>query len=167
MRKRRTREHIIADLAANHLERYVLKCGFTVEKIQHDYGLDMIMYTYQPTGEIEDGFVNIQLKASDKIKYDESDGSFSFPVERKHLSHWLGEPFPVLLIVYDAPKDKAYWVYIQNCFESMPAFSLKNVKKTYSIRVPMHQVIDQEAIRKFAEFKQSVLNQIDGVIRHA
>jgi len=167
MRKRRTREHIIADLVANHLERYVLKCGFTVEKIQHDYGLDMIMYTYQPTGEIQDGFVNIQLKASDKIKYDESDVCFSFPVELKHLSHWLDEPFPVFLIIYDTAKDKAYWVYIQNYFESMPAFSLKTVKKTYSIRVPMDQVIDQEAIRKFAEFKQSVLNQIDGVIRHA
>ncbi|GAH66382.1 unnamed protein product [marine sediment metagenome] len=49
----------------------------------------------------------------------------------------------------------------------MQDFSLDNVKKTYSIRVPVDQVISEEAIRKFAEFKQLVLNQIDGVISHA
>lgn len=145
----------------------MLTCGFAVERIQHDYGLDMILFTYQRTGEIEDGFVNIQLKASDKIKYDKSGAFLSFSVERAHLSHWLDEPFPVLLVIYDSTRDKAYWVYIQRYFESMQDFSLDNVKKTYSIRVPVDQVISEEAIRKFAEFKQLVLNQIDGVISHA
>ena len=167
MRKRRTREHVIADLAGNHVELYVLKCGFTVEKIQHDYGLDMIMYTYQSTGEIEEGFVNIQLKASDRVKYDQDDAFLSFPIERKHLSHWLGEPLPVLLIVYDATREKAYWLYIQNYFEGLVGFSLKNVKKTYNVRIPVNQIIDEEAIGKFAEFKRSVLRQLDGDIRHA
>lgn len=30
MRKRRTREHVIADLSVNHVERLVLLCGWTV-----------------------------------------------------------------------------------------------------------------------------------------
>jgi hypothetical protein len=32
MRKRRTREHVIADLSVNHVERLVLRCGWTVER---------------------------------------------------------------------------------------------------------------------------------------
>jgi hypothetical protein len=40
-RKTRTREHVIADLAVNHVERQVLLCGFTLERIVHDYGLDL------------------------------------------------------------------------------------------------------------------------------
>lgn len=166
-RKRRTRGHIISDLGANHVERYALKCGFSVERVQHDYGLDMIMFTYQPTGEIEDGFVNIQLKASEHIEYDMNGASLNFSVERAHLDHWLAQPFPVLLIIYDAKMGKAYWVYVQRYFERIPNFFLANVKKTYNIKVPIDQAVNEEAMYKFAEFKQLILNQIDGVISHA
>ena len=30
-RKRRTREHVIADLSVHHLEGLALKCGYTVQ----------------------------------------------------------------------------------------------------------------------------------------
>ena len=32
MLKRRTREHVIADLSVNHVERLVLRSGWTVER---------------------------------------------------------------------------------------------------------------------------------------
>jgi hypothetical protein len=43
-RKVRTREHIIADLAINHVERQVLLCGYSVERIEHDYGIDLVTF---------------------------------------------------------------------------------------------------------------------------
>src|SRR5262249_34564309 len=51
-RKRRTREHVIADLSANHVERHALLCGFSVERIRLDYGIDLIIHTYNRSGEI-------------------------------------------------------------------------------------------------------------------
>ena len=39
-RKRWTRGHVIADLSANHVERFVLECGFAAEVTRHDYGVD-------------------------------------------------------------------------------------------------------------------------------
>src|SRR5437660_1542756 len=39
MRKRRTREHVIADLSINHVERCVLRCGWTAERTRYDYGI--------------------------------------------------------------------------------------------------------------------------------
>ncbi len=45
LRKLRTREHVIADLGLNHLERYILLCGHTPQQIQHDYGYDAFMTT--------------------------------------------------------------------------------------------------------------------------
>ncbi len=57
-RKRRTREHVIADLSVNYVERQVLLCGFTVERRWHDYGFDLFMNTYDPNGEIECGEVH-------------------------------------------------------------------------------------------------------------
>lgn len=166
MRKRRTRQHIIADLSANHLERYVLRCGFAVDKIQHDYGLDVIMYTYQINGEIQEAFVNIQLKASDNVKYAKRGSFISMHVSRPHLESWLAEPMPVVLVIYDAKIDKAYWVYVQRYFAHVAKRFLE-VKKGYTIRVPTQQVVDEGAIYKFGEFKQATLNQLDGVISHA
>ena len=55
MRKRRTREHVIADLSVHHVEGFVLRCGWTVERTRHDYGLDLLMRTYSGSGEIESG----------------------------------------------------------------------------------------------------------------
>ncbi|MBL8867481.1 MAG: hypothetical protein JNK93_18130, partial [Planctomycetia bacterium] len=38
-RKRRTREHVIADMSANFVERKVLECGHVLEIRTKDYGL--------------------------------------------------------------------------------------------------------------------------------
>ncbi len=166
MRKRRTRQHIIADLSFNHLEWYVLKCGFTIDPTKHDYGIDANIYTYNDNGEIQDGFIHVQLKASDNFKYLKREPFVSFSIEKAHLDNWLSEPIPVILVLYDPKKHRAYWSYLQRHLKHIEGFSLDKVKNRYSIRVPTKQVINKEAIRKFAEFKNRILNQLNGVIDH-
>jgi hypothetical protein len=36
----RTREHVLADRGVNYVERQVLLCGFSVNRLEHDYGYD-------------------------------------------------------------------------------------------------------------------------------
>ena len=67
-RKRRTRAHIIADLSVNFVEKCVLQCGWTVQRFNPDYGLDLLMTTFNRHGEIENGDVRLQIKATDAIK---------------------------------------------------------------------------------------------------
>src|SRR5262245_34338564 len=64
MRKRRTREHVIADRSVHHVEGFVLRCGWTVERTRHDYGIDLFRETYHVDGEVENGWVSFQLKAT-------------------------------------------------------------------------------------------------------
>jgi hypothetical protein len=66
--KKRTREHIIADLSSNFVERQVLLCGFTAERVYFDYGIDLTIRTYNQDGEVEDGFIFVQLKATENLK---------------------------------------------------------------------------------------------------
>jgi hypothetical protein len=75
-RKCRTRAHVIADLSVNHVERCVLRCGWTVQRFSPDYGLDLLMTTFNQRGEIENGDVRIQIKATDALSLD---ASRSFP----------------------------------------------------------------------------------------
>jgi hypothetical protein len=44
-RKRRTREHVLADLCANYVEKQGLLCGFAIERVRLDYGIDLMVQT--------------------------------------------------------------------------------------------------------------------------
>jgi hypothetical protein len=66
-RKKRPREHIIADLSVNFVERYIFLCGYSVERIEYNYGYDLQIFTYDENGEIENGQIYVQLKATNSL----------------------------------------------------------------------------------------------------
>jgi len=166
VRKRRTREHIIADLSVNHVEARVLRCGYSVERIEHDYGTDLAIFTHDEQGELESGFILVQLKATNSLRVLADGKTISFPVSRADLAHWLSELMPYILIVYHAPPDVAYWLYIQEAFEQRPAFSLEHAPATVTVHIPLAQVLNEEAVRHFARCRDTILQQVKGVIRH-
>jgi hypothetical protein len=147
------------------VERHALLCGYSVERIVHDYGVDLLLYTYNEEGEIENDSVRIQLKATDDLPV-LKDGRIMFTVERADLEYWLEELLPVILIVYDARNDVAYWVYVQAYFQSLANFELSLVGKTTTIYLNRASVVHTEAIRMFARYKASVLRQRPEVIRY-
>src|SRR5262245_35242078 len=99
-RKRRTREHVIADLSVHHVEGLALKCGYTVERIVADYGYDLWLTTFNEAGEVEEDCVLLQLKASDGLRQYElaQEDVFSFPVSVKDYRRWTQDVLPVFLI---------------------------------------------------------------------
>src|SRR5439155_4082722 len=105
-RKRRTREHVIADLSANYVEKQALLCGFSVERVRHDYGLDLILFTYDPQGEVESGEIFLQLKATDRVQLVAKGKFIAYRLERTDLHSWLSQFLPVILVVYDASADR-------------------------------------------------------------
>src|SRR5690348_17287631 len=108
MRKRRTRDHIIADLSVNHVERWVLRCGWTVERTRHDYGIDLFVETYNEVGEVQNGRIVFQVKATDVLKTSANGAIIHLRLDWRDLLFWLNEPLPVILVVYDAQKDRAH-----------------------------------------------------------
>jgi hypothetical protein len=98
-RKRRTRAHVIAEMSANHFERQALLCGFSVERIRYDYGIDLVMTTYDHTGEVQNGQVLIQLKASDQPRTPRGSRHIVVRVLKKDLESWLKEAMPVILSI--------------------------------------------------------------------
>ena len=113
-RKRRTREHVIADLGVNHVERAVLLCGYTVERKQSDYGIDLEVETFDRNGQIEAGLIRIQVKATGTLTRGTGEVSFSWRVDATDLRAWLFDLAPVILVVYDAKGGTAYWLDLQD-----------------------------------------------------
>ena len=96
-RKRRTREHIIADLSVNFVERQALLCGHSVERWLHDYGIDLLLRTFSANGQVESGAIYFQAKATDHLKR-VADTYVAVTIKRADLRAWLTEPFPVILV---------------------------------------------------------------------
>jgi hypothetical protein len=158
-RKRRTREHVIADQAINHVERFVYDAGFTVERYRHDYGYDLTMTTFDPDGYAEPDRVLFQVKATNSLKVLAKKRCFKFRIGMADLNNWLDEPMPVFLIVYDATRRTAYWLYVQNYFQQQPKFLAKKHRNSITVQIPARNRVT----RRFIEFaricKDNILSQ--------
>lgn len=166
-RKRRTREHVIADLSVNHVERHALLSGFTVERVRLDYGLDLIVHTFNRGGEVEGGRLLFQLKATDRLKVSGDGTTVSCRIDRRDLNHWLGESMPMILVLYDAQADVAYWLYTQAHFGKQFGPDLSRVGESVTVAIPRSNVLDRAAMRRFAGYKRALLAQVEGRVRHA
>lgn len=162
LRKRRTREHVIADLGVNHVERQVLRCGHVLHRIFQDYGLDLNLFTFDADGELENGEVWIQVKATEHMKRLSSRPLIPWRIQRADLRHWLNQPMPVILIVYDLPADKAYWLNVQEYFEGPRRFGLTEIAKSVTVHIPVDHVVNEQAVRQFAHFRDLALRRIQG-----
>ena len=163
--KRRPRSHIIADLSVNHVEYHALNCGFSVERFEKDYGYDLNLYTYTTKGEPENEAITIQLKASDKL--DKKAKYIHFNIDTRDIRNWRSQVLPMILILYDAPNEVGYWLYIQEYFQNLSGFKLNKNQKTFTVKVPKNNVIDNNSMKGFQTFKRKILAQINKVtIKH-
>jgi hypothetical protein len=159
VRKRRTRQHVIADLSVNHFERHALLCGYSVERVRNDYGYDLFLFTYDENGEIENGDIRVQLKATDTLPALREDGTFAYRLSRSDLILWLNELMPVILVVYDAITEIAYWLDVQLYFDRLDSFNLFAAGRTVTVYISLADVLDQNAIRTFSKLQANEYRQ--------
>jgi hypothetical protein len=164
--KLRTREHIIADLAVNHVEHQGLLCGYSLERIVHDYGLDLVLFTYNEAGELEDGCVYLQVKGTEEVRRLRTGEAITFRAPRSDVQTWLRRLMPVILLVYDVSADCAYWLYVQRYFAQLPGFNVFAAAETLTLRLPAGQVLTPDAMRQFAAFRDKILGQIGHGVHH-
>ena len=163
-RKRRTRQHVIADLGVNHVERYVLLAGFTTERRLHDYGIDLVVSTYDPSGEIEQGEMLLQVKATDRLTTIRDEAFVTVRIDRRDLRAWLAESLPVILVVFDGKSERAWWLYVQAEYGGTKRFQVSSGTGTTTLRIPITNGLDTDAFGRFRGFRNRVLAQIRGVI---
>ena len=165
-RKTRTREHVIASQSVAHVEKFIFGRGYTAERVVHDYGYDLNLYTYDANGGVENGNIWIQLKATDNLTVLRDGRTISLAVDWADAAFWQNEIMPVILIVYDALRDEAYWLYVQETIENSPP--LQRAKRGSKVRLHLSKdnVVSEEAIERFRRMKQIVQEQLEGKIRH-
>jgi hypothetical protein len=146
MKKLRTRQHIIEDLGLNHIERQILLAGNIFRRHgDHDYGYDGVIETFNQQGETENLSFKIQLKSTDVIQFSSQNNGFIIDLSKRDLELWLTDKYPVLLILYDAQAEVAYFADLQTYFEENRLL-LKNVRKFVRIFLQPQAVFNIKAI---------------------
>jgi hypothetical protein len=151
-RKRRTRQHVIADLSVHHVEGFILQEGHTPYRLTPDYGFDLILFTYDGQGYLEPGSVYIQLKATETLRAIGS--AYVFDLDIRDYNLWLLEEMPVILILFDASRRRAYWLWIQNYFSADVARQPKKGAKTVRVYVPRRQLVNRKAVARWRDLKE-------------
>jgi uncharacterized protein DUF4365 len=164
-KKKRTREHIIADMSLHYLAYRVARCGYTFRAEVADYGYDGYIVTFDGDGLVENGNIFVQLKATDKLKVSASGSEIKFRISKRDIRHWQDEPFPVYLIVYDAQMRRAYWLYLQHYFEATGIRAEKLTNDSLTLRIPARNVVNLAAIKRWRRNKEQALRRI-GAIEH-
>ena len=148
MRKQRTREHIIEDLGFNHVERQVLYADFTFNRIiQDNYGYDAVVYTFDEQGEALNFVFHVQMKSTDNILLSKDKKTINFDLSKQDLELWLSGSIKLILILYSAQKDRAYYVDLQTYFKK-EGIAFNETKEFVSINIPIKNVLTPQVIKQ-------------------
>lgn len=151
-RKRRTRQHVIADLSVHHVEGFVYRDGHTVQRIGSDYGYDLVVFTYDERGYFEHGLLLLQVKAAETLKRVGQEVVFDLDIRDYNL--WMLENAPVILILYDASRKKAYWLPVQRYFRGSIGRLPKRGAKTIRVRIPLNQSLRKGTVNRLRALKR-------------
>jgi Domain of unknown function (DUF4365) len=161
LRKQRTREHVIADQSVNYVERFIIDEGHTAQRQEKDYGYDLFLFTFDKRGYVEPGVVGLQLKAAETLQTVGS--SYVFDLDIRDYNLWIQEKMPVILILFEASRRRAYWLSVRNYFNEDAAREPKKGAKTVRVHVPRRQVVNRRAIAKMRDLKETARLRLIGV----
>ncbi len=151
-RKRRTRQHVIADQSVNHVERYIIDEGHTAQRLEKDYGYDLLLFTFDEQGYAEPGLAFLQLKAAETLTQSGSDYVYDLDIRDYNL--WALGDLPVFLVLFDATRRRAYWLHVQPYFRADASRRPKKGAKSVRVRVPRRQTLGRRAVATMRERMQ-------------
>jgi hypothetical protein len=73
-------------------------------------------------------------------------------IERRDVLSWMSELYPVILVVYDAARDLAYYLVVPDYFAGPEIFA-KLKGATVTVPVPTENVVSEKAMRDLARLK--------------
>jgi len=142
------------------VEGFIYREGHTAQRIERDYGYDLILFTYDDDGFFEPGLILLQLKATDSLK--RIGANCFFDVDVRDYNLWIMEELPVVLIVYDARMERAYWLSIQEYLRDPHCAIPRKGAKTVRVKIPTRQCVRKGTLDRIRDLKRRVKLKVFG-----
>ncbi len=117
------------------------------------------MFHFSGEGFIENGEIRFQLKATDHLSVVDGGQSISIKIEIRDIKLWIWDPYPFILVVYDAGSDRAFWLHIQ---EYVKENAIDERHEMITLRIPFGQKV---TARTVDYFRRLSLENIDAIWR--
>lgn len=117
--------------------------------------MDLYVWTYADDGQVENGSIGIQVKATDRLTRLADGRTISCRVDTADMVYWRREEDPVILVVYDAAKDRAYWLDVRAAARAWQPDATAWRTRTVALRIPMANRLTMHAMRQFRRWKNA------------
>lgn len=157
--RRRKREEIIHELGLNYIERLILLNGHSMRRFNSfEFGYDAAISTFNRDGELENGTIFFQLKATERLRVLKN-GKISLTVKMHHFYLWFYEPAPVYMIVYDAPSNRAFWLDLKKYYAGIAP---EKMQRNYKVlHISPDNILSPETIEEFRAYKNDLIWRIE------
>jgi Domain of unknown function (DUF4365) len=118
--------------------------------MHNDYGYDGLFHTFNEQGEYQNGIVFFQLKSTDHVQILEKKEAFVFDLTHRDLELWLSDTTIMLLILYDAQKELAYYIDLQ-AYSNEYGIKSKKGQKFTRVYIPIKNVFTQQIAQSFCQ----------------
>ena len=92
------------------------------------------------------------------------------PRKRRTRQHVIADQsvnyVPVMLVLFDASRRRAYWLYVQNYFRRDLARQPKKGEKNVRVLVHKSQAVNRRAVAAMRTIKQEKLTRLKGLVDH-
>jgi hypothetical protein len=138
-------------LGVHFVEGFILNQGHIAQRVERDYGYDLLLYTFDQDGYAEPGLQLLQDKASERVV--KQGAEFVFDMDVRDYNLWMLEQDAVILILFDASRKQARWLDVQQYFRANPNRRPKNRAKSVRVRFSAEQMLSLRAIAEIRRLK--------------
>ncbi len=103
-------------------------------------------------GEVGNRFMDIQVKATEKLHKLKGSGEFVFDFSKNDIENWLNSQLLVLLVIYEAGTDTAYFIDVAAYFR-VNRNVLGRANKYVRLYFTSANVFDQWALNQYKQSK--------------
>lgn len=155
-RMKRPKQHSIDEAGERRLGDAFAPARWTVNPIEHDYGIDFDVQVFEnekPTGD----WFKVQLKSSEETDYSSSGDFVSQDLDLSHARHYALEATePTILIHVDIKTRGVFWTAPQLDVELREKLAVAKHQKTVTVRIPTKNKLPEtipEITRTLGELK--------------
>lgn len=134
-------------LGVSKLDHFFSSCGWLFrEQPIHDYGIDAqveIVKNDILTGDL----IAIQVKSGLSFFKEETDNSYIFRTDNKHIHYWTKYSLPVIIVLYHPEEDKIYWESINNN-------SILSTGKNWKVNIPKNKLLTEDSLSEIENLIQ-------------
>lgn len=115
------------------------------------------MHTSNTDEELEKGYLPVQVKATEMVRRISNEAAIAVTISRRAIEGWLDDVSPVLLVLYDASTEVAYFLLVKNTHVVQQV--AKSSGTTVTLRIAVSDILNASTVKTLHQHKNRVFGE--------